>query len=77
VGFSIGDKGYIGTGGDPGGVNDFWEYDTTANTWTMKAFFGGTARYGAVGFSIGSFGYLIILSGDPRTFDTFTIRVWS
>ena len=30
----------------------------TANTWTQKADFGGTARYSAVGFSIGSKGYI-------------------
>jgi len=60
VGFSIGTKGYIGTGGDNfGNVNkDFWEYDPLANIWTQKADFGGTARYAAVGFSIGNKGYI-------------------
>ncbi|MFH1321784.1 MAG: T9SS type A sorting domain-containing protein [Bacteroidota bacterium] len=36
-------------------------YDTgmvLCDTWTQKANFGGTARYGAVGFSIGSQGYI-------------------
>ena len=28
------------------------------DTWTQKADFGGTVRYGAVGFSIGSKGYI-------------------
>ena len=63
VGFSIGSKGYLGTGTN--GTNyqaykDFQEYDLAANTWTPKADFGGTstARYGAIGFSIGSKGYL-------------------
>ena len=37
---------------------DFWEYDPTANTWTQKADFGGTARKNAVGFSIGTKGYI-------------------
>ena len=37
---------------------DFWEYDPAANTWTQKADFGGAARDGAVGFSIGSKGYI-------------------
>src|SRR5207247_845667 len=58
AGFSIGAKGYIGTGLDNpqlgGEKKDFWEYDTTANTWTNKADFAGTARYGARGFSIGT-----------------------
>ena len=58
VGFSIGSKGYIGTGFDGTYRNDFWEYDPTTNTWTQKANFGGTPRYGAVGFSIGSKGYI-------------------
>ena len=58
VGFSIGSKGYIGTGYDGSYIKDFWEYDPAANTWTQKADFGGTARYGAVGFSIGSKGYI-------------------
>ncbi len=54
VGFSIGSKGYIGTGG----ADDFWEYDPILNSWTQKADFGGTARSSAVGFSIGTKGYL-------------------
>jgi hypothetical protein len=60
VGFSIGNKGYIGTGIDAVAqvYNDFWEYDPALNTWTQKANFGGTARYNAVGFSIGNKGYI-------------------
>ena len=46
VGFSIGSKGYIGTGDDDLNqfLKDFWEYDPATNTWTQKADFGGTAR---------------------------------
>jgi N-acetylneuraminic acid mutarotase len=58
VGFSIGSKGYIGTGHDGSLKKDFWEYDPSNNTWSQKANFGGTARHGAVGFSIGSKGYI-------------------
>jgi len=65
AGFSIGDKGYIGTGvaatEDDEYVyyyKDFWEFDPSGNSWSQKADFGGSARYGAVGFSIGSKGYL-------------------
>lgn len=56
--FSIGNKGYIGTGGD--GITyykDFWEYDPVTDTWLQKADFGGTPRI-AVGFSIGNKGYI-------------------
>jgi hypothetical protein len=59
VSFSIGSKGYIGTGYEGlVGKSDFWEYDPIGNSWTQKANFGGTARYDAVGFSIGSKGYI-------------------
>lgn len=64
VAFSIGAYGYLGTGLDTASYQgyhcqgDFWQYDTTADAWTQKADFGGTPRYGAVGFSIGSKGYI-------------------
>ena len=60
VGFSIGSKGYIGTGWDNSGGyhKDFWEYDPASDTWTQKADFGGTARDAAVGFNIGAKGYI-------------------
>jgi N-acetylneuraminic acid mutarotase len=63
VGFTIAGKGYVGTGQSGAFPNytyykDFWEYDPNSNTWTRKSDFGGTARYGAVGFSIDSKGYL-------------------
>ena len=58
VGFSIGGKGYVGTGYDGSYCKDFWEYDPAQNTWTQKADFGGTARNSAVAFSIGSKGYI-------------------
>ena len=62
VGFCIGNKGYLGTGiligNNSSFCNDFWEYDPVTNTWTQKANFAGTTRSGAIGFSIGSKGYL-------------------
>lgn len=58
VGFSIADKGYIGTGYDGSGKNDFWEFNPATNTWTQKANFGGAARWVSVGFSIGNKGYI-------------------
>jgi hypothetical protein len=57
--FSIGSKGYIGTGYG-GGVyrQDVWEYDPALDVWTQVANFGGGTRYKATGFSIGSKGYI-------------------
>lgn len=59
VGFSIGDKGYIGTGNQGFTYfKDFWEYDPVANVWSQKSNFGGVARNLATGFSIGFKGYI-------------------
>jgi len=57
-GFSIGTKGYIGTGDDGVKKQDFWEWDKSTDTWTQKANFPGTVRTDAVGFSIGNKGYI-------------------
>jgi N-acetylneuraminic acid mutarotase len=56
IGFSIGDKGYIGTGSSYN--KDFWEYDPVTDTWTQKADLPGSGRAWAVGFVIGSKGYV-------------------
>lgn len=58
VGFSIGTKGYVGTGGNNFTFKDFWEWDQNTDVWTQKADFGGGNRVGAVGFSIGLKGYV-------------------
>jgi len=58
VSFSIGDKGYIGTGFGLGRHKDFWEYDPATDTWSQKADFGGTARFFSAGFSIGNKAYI-------------------
>jgi len=59
VGFSIGTKGYIGTGYDGDErLNDFWEYDVANNSWTQKADFPGVARNSAIGFGTDTKGYI-------------------
>ena len=65
VSFSIGSKGYMGTGIIGIGSNgldiyqkDFWEWDQSMDTWTQKADFGGNARCVATGFSIRTKGYI-------------------
>src|SRR5450759_459476 len=59
VGFSIGTKGYIGTGYDGDErLKDFWEYDVSKNSWTQKADFPGVARNSAVGFGTDTKGYI-------------------
>ena len=62
AGFVIGNKAYVGTGNGHCPMvtycRDFWEFDPLTNKWTQKEPFPGVARYGAVGFSIGNFGYM-------------------
>ncbi|MCB0647838.1 MAG: tail fiber domain-containing protein [Saprospiraceae bacterium] len=57
--FSIGNKGYMGTGnGNSIYFTDFWEYDASNDTWTQKADFGGNNRTLTIGFAIGNKGYV-------------------
>src|SRR4051812_31870959 len=57
--FSIGDKGYAGTGGDTTAFwNDFWEYNSSSDSWSQKATFPGAGRMFGTGFSIGDKGYM-------------------
>lgn len=62
TGFVIGNIGYVGTGRISAGgntlTNNFYQYDPATNTWTQKASVPGNARRGAVGFSIGDYGYI-------------------
>lgn len=69
VGFSIGNKGYMGIGGNEEGTSflDFWEYDPVSDSWTQKANFAGVDRTASVGFSIGNMGYIGIgYNGENR-----------
>ena len=61
--FSIGDKGYMGTGEYwNGGGNvyfkDFYEYDPIENRWIPKAAFPGEVRSQAIGFTANGKGYI-------------------
>jgi hypothetical protein len=72
--FSIGNKGYVGTGntGGAGITDDFWEYDPATNVWSQKANFAGGLREKAVGFSIGLKGY----AGTGNDLSTFKKDFW-
>lgn len=63
IGFSIGNKGYIGTGvwswnGELDYYKDFWQYDPDTNNWTSKAPLKGDGRDFGIGLAIGSKGYM-------------------
>lgn len=60
VAFSIGEKGYVGTGYHPteGYLKDFWEYDPITDKWNKKTPLPGSARTNAMGFALDGYGYL-------------------
>lgn len=59
VGFSLNGKGYLGTGQDASGtLQDFWEYDPTADTWTLRTPLPGVDRSAAVAFALNDKGYV-------------------
>jgi N-acetylneuraminic acid mutarotase len=71
--FVIGNDAYVCTGGTSApGVNfskENWQYDQTANTWTRKSDFPGTARSFATATAINNKGYVGL--GDEALNSTF------
>ncbi|MRG46067.1 galactose oxidase [Chitinophaga sp. SYP-B3965] len=59
VSFTLNGKGYVVSGYDGGALNDVWEYDPVANTWTGKRSFRGEKRRDAVSFVIGDKAYVL------------------
>jgi N-acetylneuraminic acid mutarotase len=56
--FTLGSKAYVGLGYTTGVRNDFWEYDPTADSWTNKTAFEGSARQNAVSYVINGNAYV-------------------
>lgn len=60
--FALDGKGYLTTGlrktGETKYLADTWEYDPQTDSWTRKDDFAGSARYGAIGFSLADYGYV-------------------
>ena len=83
IGFSIGNKGYVGCGAGYGiadTFNDFWEYNASNNTWAQKANIGVLARIGALSFNIGNKGYVgggYIMRRTQGTIDSLYIIAFS
>ncbi|HAS41326.1 MAG TPA: hypothetical protein DCS93_12645 [Microscillaceae bacterium] len=74
VGFSINNKGYIGTGNNGSDfLKDFWEYDPQTDSWSQKADFVGNGREEAVAFVIGNLGYITL----GRDQDTYYKDLWA
>ena len=58
VGFSIENKGYIGTGFSGVYLKGFYEYDPSLDNWIAMPDFEGGIRASSIGFSIGNKGYI-------------------
>ncbi|MCB0473655.1 MAG: IPT/TIG domain-containing protein, partial [Flavobacteriaceae bacterium] len=67
--FSIGDKLYLGTGfSDNGKYSEFWDYDISSDTWTIKASFPFATAFG-VGFAINNKGYIATGYDNPYIYE--------
>jgi N-acetylneuraminic acid mutarotase len=58
TGTNSGDKGYITTGSNGALYNFTWEYDFATDLWTEKTPYEGSARQGAVGFTVDNRGFV-------------------
>ena len=79
IAFSIGNKGYVGTGFDntSNKYNDLWEYDPETVTWSQKQSFPATERLAAVSFVIGNKGYVGMgYKGFGSAQDNFFNDLW-
>lgn len=63
IGFSIGNYGYVGLGGDMRHpiqyFRDFWRFDPRNNSWTRMMDFPGRARILPATFVIGNYAYVV------------------
>ena len=77
-GFAVDGKGYVGSGwdGNEDIMNDFWEYDPSANTWTEIAPLPGKARHSAIAFAlkVGGKEYGYVGTGNTEGNDRETLK---
>nr|WP_319267190.1 kelch repeat-containing protein [uncultured Draconibacterium sp.] len=69
VGLSINGMGYLLTGSTGSMLSNIWEYDPRLDLWAEKTSIEGTTRTEAVGFAIGSYGYITTGRSSSYYFD--------
>jgi N-acetylneuraminic acid mutarotase len=71
VGFIVGDKAYITTGENGAYLNSTWEYDFASDLWVSKTAFEGSARTGAIAFTLTSGGFVGTGRSSTLPYDDF------
>lgn len=67
--FVMGNKAYLTSGNRSGLISTNWEYDIDNDIWKEKTAFEGSAREGALGFTIENRGYIVTGSNSSFNFD--------
>ncbi|HYE55732.1 MAG TPA: hypothetical protein VD996_12855, partial [Chitinophagaceae bacterium] len=60
---------YVALGEKSGLASDVWEYDASTDLWTVRNSFEGTARAGAVGFTLKGRGFICTGRNSSYQFD--------
>lgn len=67
--FVMNDKAYLTCGNHNGVTGTTWEYDIPNDRWYQKTTFEGSARDGAIGFSVDNRGFLVTGANSSYRFD--------
>lgn len=67
--FIMGNNAYLSNGYRSGVIGSNWAYDIANDLWYEKTGFEGTAREGAIGFSLNNRGYITTGSNSSSRFD--------
>ncbi len=67
--FLMNDKAYLTCGNRGAPLNTIWEYDIVNDLWKQKTAFEGSAREGAVCFSLNNRGYVVTGANSSYRFD--------
>jgi N-acetylneuraminic acid mutarotase len=67
--FLVNDTAYLATGNYNGIIGTCWAWDFTNDLWTQVTSFEGTAREGAIGFTVNNHGYIVCGDNGSNYFD--------
>ncbi len=69
VAFVIGDYAFITSGENSSYISTTWQYDPSSDLWIQKTAFEGSARIGAVAFTLSNRGFLLTGRSGSLSFD--------